>query len=125
MDSGEVNDYLREAMGEDFTAKDFRTWGGTLARSSSSRARRCRETRRAQRARAGGAQNDVVKQVADALGNTPAVCRKAYIDPAVFAGWRDGALQRAANGARGARQWEQAALRFLSARGARRRRSKP
>ncbi|HET6435780.1 MAG TPA: DNA topoisomerase IB, partial [Xanthomonadaceae bacterium] len=45
--------------------------------------------------------------------NTPSVCRKAYIDPAVFAGWRDGRLQRAAARARGERQWEQAALRFL------------
>ena len=35
-------------------------------------------------------------EVASALGNTPAVCRKAYIDPAVFAGWRDGRVQRAA-----------------------------
>ena len=59
-------------------------------------------------------QNEVIAEVADALGNTPAVCRKAYIDPCVFDGWREGSLQRAANGARGERQWEQAALKFLS-----------
>ena len=58
-------------------------------------------------------QNAVVKEVAHALGNTASVCRKSYIAPAVFAGWRDGSLPRAAQGARGARQWEQATLRFL------------
>jgi len=56
--------------------------------------------------------------VAHVLGNTPAVCRKAYIDPAIFAGWRDGSAQRVAadmgeGGARGQRQWEQALLKFL------------
>ena len=61
----------------------------------------------------GEVQNAVVKDVAHALGNTPAVCRKAYIDPLVFAGWRDGRVQRAAASARGERQWEAAALRFL------------
>ncbi|HYM87043.1 MAG TPA: DNA topoisomerase IB, partial [Pseudoxanthomonas sp.] len=44
----------------------------------------------------------------------PAVCRKAYIDPTTFAGWRDGSLQRAAGSARGERQWEQATLKFLA-----------
>lgn len=60
-------------------------------------------------------QNAVIKEVARALGNTPAVCRKSYIDPAVFAGWRDGSLHRAAANAKGARQREQAALKFLRA----------
>lgn len=128
VDSGQVNDYLREAMGEAFTAKDFRTWGGTLdafrrfARTTLPyRADRAPPSERALSA----LQNAVIKEVAQALGNTPAVCRKAYIDPAVFAGWRDGSLQRAAATAKGERQWEQAALRFLrrapraAARGAR------
>lgn len=111
VDSGEVNDYLRAAMGESFTAKDFRTWGGTLAAFQ----------RLATTAIPGDAsetalkqlQNEVIKSVADALGNTPAVCRKAYIDPSTFTGWRDGSLQRAAGTARGERQWEQATLKFL------------
>ena len=55
----------------------------------------------------------VVREVASALGNTPAVCRSAYIDPVVFDGWRDGRVQRAGASARGERQWELAALRFL------------
>ena len=125
VDSGAVNDYLRESMGESFTAKDFRTWGATLAAFQ-----RLARTTLPYRAGKGGAplppseralaglENAVVREVAQALGNTPAICRKAYIDPCVFAGWRDGSLARAAaaggaNGARGERQWEQAALRFL------------
>ena len=125
VDSGAVNVYLRVRMGETFTAKDFRTWGATLAAFQ-----RLARTTLPYRAGPGGTQaepseralagleNAVVREVADALGNTPAICRKAYIDPCVFAGWRDGSLARAAaaggaNGARGERQWEQAALRFL------------
>ncbi|XWO45528.1 DNA topoisomerase IB [[Pseudomonas] boreopolis] len=120
VDSGMVNDYLREATGEDFTAKDFRTWGGTLA-ALQRLARRPLPEPRSERALR-QAQNEVVREVAQALGNTPAVCRKAYIDPCVFEAWREGALQSLAAGVRGERQWEQAALRFL-ARAHRRRRS--
>ena len=118
VDSSDVNDYLRDAMGETFTAKDFRTWGGTL--------RAFRELARtplppptrtgAPSARAlAEARASVVRTVAEVLGNTPSVCRKAYIDPQVFAGWESGALAKVANGARGDRQWEAAALRFLAA----------
>ncbi|WP_157515307.1 DNA topoisomerase IB [Luteimonas abyssi] len=122
--SGDVNDYLREAMGEGFTAKDFRTWGGTLLAFRTLAAtplpppspRTGAPTERA----LNRVRTEVVRTVADTLGNTPAVCRKAYIDPRVFDGWEDGSLARAAAGARGARQWEQAALRFLSRRSRRR-----
>jgi DNA topoisomerase IB len=112
VDSGEVNDYLREAMGESFTAKDFRTWGGTraalqrlaqlpLPEPSSERALTL-------------AQNAVIREVADALGNTPAVCRKAYIDPCVFDGWRCGALGGLCEQVRGERQWDLATLKYLA-----------
>ena len=115
--SADVNAYLRQAMGGDFTAKDFRTWGGTLHAF-----RRLACTPLPEPGRGSGApseralatlRNQVVAEVAAALRNTPAVCRRAYIDPRVFAGWEDGSLARAAAGARGARQWEQAAWRFL------------
>jgi DNA topoisomerase I len=122
IDSGQVNDYLRRAMGEEFTAKDFRTWGATLdafrrLAATTLPYRSSGDHAPSERALA-GLENAVVREVAHALGNTAAVCRLAYIDPAVFAGWRDGRLQRAAasageNGARGARQWERATLRFL------------
>ena len=116
VDSGKVNDYLRDATGDAFSAKDFRTWGATLA--AFQRLARTTLPYRADGRPAGeralaGLERAVVKEVAAALGNTPAVCRKAYIDPAVFAGWREGSLQRAAANARGERQWESAALRFL------------
>lgn len=116
IDSGMVNDYLREAMGEVFTAKDFRTWGGTLLAF-----RRFVATPLPESARGGDpseralatAQNEVIADVARTLGNTAAVCRKAYIDPSLYAGWRDGSLVRSAGAVKGARQWEAAALRFL------------
>ena len=116
VDSGQVNDYLREVMGDAFTAKDFRTWGGTLAAfqafARTTLPYRADGGAPSERALA-SLQNAVVKEVAHALGNTVSVCRKSYIAPAVFAGWRDGSLEQAAQGARGARQWEQATLRFL------------
>lgn len=114
--SGDVNDYLRETMGEAFTAKDFRTWGATLrafqlfAATALPKPGRGGEPTQKQLA---AAVHRVVVDVAQVMGNTPAVCRKAYIDPCVPAGWQDGSLQRAAGDARGVRQWEQAALRFL------------
>ena len=117
VDSGQVNDYLREAMDSDFTAKDFRTWGGTLAAF-----RKFAETPLPEPWKDGEPPGEralaivekrVVEEVAAVLGNTPTVCRGSYIDPAIFTGWRDGRLQKAAAGARGERQWEQAALKFL------------
>ncbi|MGO1069798.1 DNA topoisomerase IB [Lysobacter sp. CA199] len=118
VDSGAVNEYLHEAMGADFTAKDFRTWGGTLAAF-----RRLAALPLPAPARNGApseraltlVQNAVIGEVAQALRNTPAVCRKAYIDPAVFTGWRDGRLVRHARDASGELQWERAVLRFLRA----------
>ena len=110
--SGDVNDYLREAMGDAFTAKDFRTWGGTLA-AFQRLAASVPPPDASERALA-QLQNEVIKAVAQALRNTPAVCRKAYIDPAVFEAWRRGELLRAAEGVRGDRQWEEAVLKFLA-----------
>jgi len=85
--SNDVNLYLREMTGRDFTAKDYRTWAGSalalerlrkLDASSASVAR----------------QNlvETVKQVASQLGNTPAVCRQCYIHPAILQAFSDGEL---------------------------------
>ncbi|ATD66208.1 DNA topoisomerase [Luteimonas chenhongjianii] len=123
IDSGMVNDYLRETMGGAFTAKDFRTWGGTLMAFRRFASMPLPEDGN------GGAPSEralatqekiVIADVADALGNTVAVCRKAYIDPVLYAAWRDGGLQRAAGNARGERQWEAAALKLLRQRHRRR-----
>jgi len=116
VDSGAVNAYLHEAMGADFTAKDFRTWGGTLAAFRRLAALPLPEPSRTGKPSERAlllAQNAVIGEVAQALRNTPSVCRKAYIDPAVFSGWREGRLSRYADGARSELQWESAALRFL------------
>ncbi|GAA5072684.1 DNA topoisomerase IB [Lysobacter panacisoli] len=115
VDSGQVNDYLREAMGEAFTAKDFRTWGGTLAaiRLLAASDVPLREDGEPDATATTALRNTVIAQVAKSLGNTPAVCRSSYIDPVVFDCWQDGRLQRAVASARGERQWEQAALRLL------------
>ena len=117
MGSTLVNAYLRDAMGENFTTKDFRTYAGTLA-AFRLLARTPHPVGRRGRAPGESAfaavEKEVVRQVAAALGNTPAVCRKAYIDPAVFEAWRAGTLAKAAGKPGGARQWEQAALRFLA-----------
>lgn len=113
VDSGQLNAYLRQVMGEDFTAKDFRTWGGTLTAFKLLAATPVPDP--PSKAALNRARNAVVKQVASALGNTPAVARKAYIDPCMFQAWEDGRLQALTAGVRGQRQWEQAALKLLSA----------
>lgn len=116
VDSDAINAYLREAMGGEFSAKDFRTWGATLAafRRMALLERPVGRSQGPPSERAlARVESTVVSEVAQALRNTPAVCRKSYIDPVVFAGWREDTLSRYAAQARGERQWEQAALRYL------------
>jgi DNA topoisomerase-1 len=78
--SEDVNAYLREITGQDFTAKDFRTWGGTvLALSALLEIGACESEKEANRAVV-----QMVKQVASNLGNRPAICRKYYVHPVVI-----------------------------------------
>src|ERR1700692_2949354 len=115
IDSGQVNDYLREAMGDDFTAKDFRTWGATL-QATILLARTPPPADASDRVFKSEIVK-VVKQVAAALRNTPAVCRKSYINPIVFEAWRSGTIQRAFNGGlklAAPRQTENRVLSFLA-----------
>ncbi|HZW18127.1 MAG TPA: DNA topoisomerase IB, partial [Luteimonas sp.] len=109
--SEQVNRYLRDAMDGAFTAKDFRTWGGTL--EAFRHLATTPAPAKPESAAAASTCKAVVDAVASLLGNTPAVCRKSYIDPRVFEGWRRGQLAHFAEGARGERQWEHALLRFL------------
>jgi DNA topoisomerase-1 len=113
VDSGMVNQYLRDAMGEEFTAKDFRTWGGTVS-AIALLARTPLPESRAERPFK-SALVEVVKSVADRLGNTPAVCRSSYIDPRVFEAWRAGRLHRAVppEAVRATRKFETIALSLL------------
>ncbi len=84
----DINEYLKQHMGADFSAKDFRTWNATVlaavvvavdGREASSKTARRR------------VMNAAVREVAEVLGNTPAVARRAYIDPRVFDRYQAGA----------------------------------
>jgi DNA topoisomerase-1 len=86
VESSDVNEYLREVTGADFTAKDFRTWAGTVLAANAL-------------ARLGGYQSETqarqnlveaIRSVAERLGNTRAVCRKCYVHPAVIDGYLAG-----------------------------------
>jgi len=112
IDSDQVNAYLRDAMGADFTAKDFRTWGATLRAIALMVATPLPESPSER------ALNEcivaAVKRVAAELRNTPAVCRKSYINPVVFVAWRSGSLHSAIRGDIAApRNSERLALSFL------------
>ena len=91
IESTDVNAYLKEIAGDEFTSKDFRTWAGTLHASEALR-------RMPPPASEAQAKRDVaaaVEQVATALGNTKAVCRKCYIHPAVLEAYTNGTLHGA------------------------------
>ena len=83
MRSDDINAYVRETSGGEFSAKDFRTWNGTVlaAVALAAYAREREVETKAARTRA---KNLAVKQVARFLGNTPTVCRASYIDPRVL-----------------------------------------
>jgi DNA topoisomerase-1 len=82
--STDVNDYLRESAGDNFTAKDFRTWHGTV--QALELTRMFLEARSSDDPRVAVCYGvkDILATVAKQLGNTPAVCKKAYIHPAVL-----------------------------------------
>jgi DNA topoisomerase I len=88
--SEDVNDYLREIAGEELTAKDFRTWAGTNLAALALRELESFDTQTT-------AKRNVVRAVeavSRLLGNTPAICRKCYIHPAVFDGYLGGRCSR-------------------------------
>jgi DNA topoisomerase I len=86
--SEDVNDYLREITGQDFTAKDFRTWAGTVLGAMALQAQDAFENK----TQAKKNVKDAISAVAKILGNTPAVCRKCYVHPAVLETYLDGDL---------------------------------
>jgi DNA topoisomerase IB len=85
--STDVNEYLKAAAGDEFTAKDFRTWHATVLAAVSLAAAPAAGSETAQKRTIAA----VVADVAEHLGNTPAVCRASYIDPRVFDRYRAGA----------------------------------
>ncbi len=117
--SDQVNAYLKDAMGEDFTAKDFRTWSATLSAIGLMAATPLPEA-----ATPGATPSErafkaaivaAIKAVAEELRNTPTVAKKSYINPIVFTAWRSGSLHKAITGdlKSAPRKAEQAALAFL------------
>ncbi len=117
IESGDVNRWLREVTGGVFSAKDFRTWGGTIEAATTLDA--------LARARTDEAADDrlldreivaAIDAAAERLGNTRAVAREGYVHPRVVEAHRDGTLRRAFHGAR-ARRWltreENAVLQLL------------
>jgi DNA topoisomerase-1 len=81
-----LNQYIQEHMGEEFTAKDFRTWGGTLTAAVCLAEHGVAETE----AQAKRTVANVMRTVGDRLGNTPAVARSSYVSPAVIEQYLEG-----------------------------------
>jgi DNA topoisomerase-1 len=113
--SDDVNEYLREIAGEEFSVKDFRTWGGTVLAAEALSAAEPASTEREQAAAIVAAIDAVARQ----LNNTRAVCRSCYIHPAVLDGYRDGTLRAAmaeGDAVEGLSPAESAVLELLEAR---------
>jgi DNA topoisomerase-1 len=114
IDSADVNDYLREISGHEFTAKDFRTWAGTVLACTALRECEAFETE-------SQAKKNVVRaiqSVAEQLGNTPSVCRKCYVHPAVLESYMSGMMKKSTQRQRATsdhtlRQEETALIRLL------------
>jgi len=110
--SQDVNEYLREAVGDDFSAKDFRTWAGTLLAAQALSAMGATQTQGERKANIVAA----VAAVAQKLGNTPSVCRKCYIHPEVLDAYLENGLTLPESGRRSAirlNAQERALLRLL------------
>ena len=89
--SHDVNEYLRALSGADFTAKDFRTWAGTvMAADELRRFAPCSTAKRRKKQIAAA-----IEQVSARLGNTPSVCRKSYVHPFVLSAYLQGTMRRA------------------------------
>jgi DNA topoisomerase I len=84
--SQDVNGYLREITGEDFTAKDFRTWAGTVLTAIALNVQGGFETN----TQAKAIVKTAICAVAQLLGNTPAICRKCYVDPVIVEAYLSG-----------------------------------
>ena len=120
----DINKYIKEAMGEAFSAKDFRTWFATLVCASElARAGSDPAESRAARKRK---MTQAVKKTAESLGNTPSVCRASYIYPSVLSSFERGRtidrtsepIEKLATVRRGLRRSEKALIRLLKRKAA-------
>jgi Topoisomerase IB len=119
--SQDVNGYLREITGEDFTAKDFRTWAGTVLVALALNVQENFQTKKQAKAN----MKNAISAVAKILGNTPAVCRKCYVHPSVLENYLSGNLieglktrteEAMREEIQDLREEEMAVLRFLRSR---------
>ena len=114
VESGDVNEYLREISGAEFTAKDFRTWGGTCL-AASFLLEKCADQEGDPATKQ--VLVDVIKDLASKLGNKPATCKKYYIHPAVMECYSAGKLRDVAEKFRDTRShyaYEQIVLSLLT-----------
>jgi DNA topoisomerase-1 len=118
--SDDVNAYLREAAGTEVTAKDFRTWAGTVAAYRALRGEEPPGSTRAARATIVRA----MRETAERLGNTPAVARQAYVHPAVIEAYANGAVEHGPGAPAGTSETEQIIALLRSASGQRTRRGR-
>ena len=115
--SQDVNDYLREIAGEDFTAKDFRSWGGTVLAAMALAKQEEFQTKKQAKSNI----KTAICAVAELLGNTPAVCRKCYVHPVIVEAYLNRTHIAGLNGtntfeAPNLRRAERSVLKFLRAR---------
>ena len=116
--SQDVNDYLREIAGGEFTAKDFRTWGGTVLTAIALSRQETFQTKKQAKSNI----KTAICAVAELLGNTPAVCRKCYVHPVIVEAYLNRIQIAGLNGAgrtlklSDLRAAERAVLKFLHAR---------
>jgi DNA topoisomerase-1 len=116
--SGDVNDYLRQIAGEDFTAKDFRTWGGTVLAAIALSSQQEFQTKKQAKSNI----KTAICAVARLLGNTPAVCRKCYVHPVIVQAYLNRKQIAGLNGAAKTTKQphlhaaERAVLKFLHSR---------
>ena len=110
--AADVNAYLKAISGADITSKDFRTWGGTVRAANYLWSTGRGDNKKATRALV----REAVKAASQALGNTPAVCRKSYIHPRIFECYDKGVVVQAPPALRGLRADERMALALLNAK---------
>ena len=105
-----MNNYIRDISGEDFTAKDFRTWSGTgwatLVFEELGRAETAADAKKR--------IVEAIKSVSSKLGNRPATCKKYYVHPAILEAYEDGSLFEALNTCSGSRREETCVMNVVS-----------
>src|SRR6202012_1352537 len=90
VDSGDVNGYIKEITQQDFTAKDFRTWAGTVFAALALAEYKKYDSEAEAKRNVVAAIESVAKQ----LGNTPAICRKCYVHPEILSAYMSGDLAK-------------------------------